>query len=312
MIELIAPLLTATVAAATPLILAGLGELVAERAGVLNIGIEGLMLTGCIAGFTVAVATGNPWLGLLAAITAAMVLGAGFAAMAINARTDQIVAGMAVNLLAFGVSGTVWRILQSRGLTDLPDSAGFSRGWTGSATLEGLPVLGPLLFNQYGLTVVTLVAALLLWWVLRRTRLGLVVSALGEAPDAVAAAGESVRRWRWSSVLFAAGCAGAAGAYLSIMRTHAFVPQMTGGTGFVVLALVMFGRWRVWWLIGGCLLFGFADSLQQTLQSLPQARQIPYQVFQMLPYLVALGALALLSRSSPGPAALGRPWPESP
>ena len=110
-------------------------------------------------------------------------------------------------------------------------------------------------------------------------------------------------------VLAAAACAGAAGAYLSIMRTHSFVPLMTGGTGFVVLALVMFGRWRIWWLVSGCLLFGFADSLQQSLQALPQARQSPYQVFQMLPYLVALTALALLSRSAPGPAALGRPWP---
>ncbi len=310
MMELVNPLLLATVAAATPLLLAGLGELLAERAGVLNIGIEGLMLTGCIAGFSVAAISGSPWLGLLAAMCAAMLLGAGFAALTINARTDQIVAGMAVNLFAFGASGAAWRVMQQQGLTELPDSAGFARGWTGSDTLATLPLLGPLLFNHYGLTAATLLLAVGLWWGLRRTRFGVVLTALGEAPDAAAAAGESVRRWRWLMVLVAAACAGAAGAYLSIMRTHAFVPQMTGGTGFVVLALVMFGRWRVWWLVGGCLLFGFADSVQQSVQSLPQARQIPYQVFQMLPYLVALAALAALSRSAPGPAALGRPWPE--
>lgn len=307
--DMLTPLLAASVAAATPLMLAGIGELLAERAGVLNIGIEGMMLTGCIAGFSVAVITGSPWLGLLAAIGAAMLVGSVFAFLAINARTDQIVAGMAINLLAVGLSGTIWRILQNRGLTELPENAGFLRGWTGVDMLTTMPLFGPLLFNHYGLTAVTLLAAAIVWWILRRTRLGIVVTALGEAPDAVAAAGESVRRWRWFLVLVAAACAGAAGAYLSIMRTHAFVPLMTGGSGFVVLALVMFGRWRVWWMVSGCLLFGCADSLQQSLQSLPQARQIPYQVFHMLPYLVALTALALLSRSAPGPAALGRPWP---
>ena len=301
-------LLAQALVAATPLILAGLGELVAEKAGVLNIGIEGLMLTGCIAAFTVAGMTGNPWLGLLAGILAAMVLGAGFAAMTVSARADQIVAGMAVNLVALGLSGTVWRLVQERDLTELPPSAGFARTWAGS--WSDLPLLGPLLFGQYGLTLVTLALAVGLAWTLRRTRLGLGLAAVGESPAAAAAAGIGVRGWRWSAVLVAAGCAGAAGAFLSIMRTHSFVPHMTGGTGFVVLALVMFGRWRVGWLIGGCLLFGFAEAGQQHLQSLPAARAVPYQVFQMLPYLVALVALALLSRSAPGPAALGKPWPE--
>lgn len=303
---LVVVILAQAVIAATPLAIAGLGELVAERAGVLNIGIEGLMLTGCITGFAVAVATGSPWLGLLAAVLAAMALGAGFAAMAINARTDQIVAGMAVNLVAFGASGVLWSRLQAHEATELAD--GFTRGWTGSTMLEHLPLLGPLLFDHYGLTPVCLALAAMLAWTMRRTRLGLVLHALGEDPDAAAAAGAPVRRWRWIAVLTAAGCAGAAGAFLSIMRTHAFVPHMTGGIGFVVLALVMFGRWRVGWLLAGCLLFGVADSVQQQLQSLPAARQVPYQLFQMLPYVVALTALALLSRSRPGPAALGKPW----
>lgn len=294
--------------AATPLLLAGCGELVAERAGVLNIGIEGLMLTGCIAGFAVAAASGNGWLGMAAAIGAAMVMGAGFALLAITARTDQIVAGMAINLIAVGGSGTVWRILQEHALTNLPPGAGFARGWAGAALVD-VPVVGPWLFDQYGLTLATGILAGGLWWLLRRTRLGVVLQALGELPDAAAAAGEPVRAWRWSAVLFAAACAGAAGAFLSIMRTHAFVPEMTGGKGFVVLALVMFGRWRIAWLVAGCLLFGVADSVQQQLQSLPGSRAVPYQVFQVLPYLVALTALACLSRSAPGPAALGKPWP---
>ena len=291
---------------ATPLLLAGLGELYAERCGVLNLGIEGMMLTGCIAAFAVTAMTGNPWLGLGAAMAAAIVLGVVFAVLAITAKADQIVAGMAVNLLAFGVSGTVWQVLQQRDLDQL--QAGFERGWTEITWLEQLPLLGPWLFGQYGLTPVVIGVALVLAWVLARTRVGLAVTALGEEPAAAAAAGISVRRWRWCAVLAAAACAGAAGAFLSIMRTHAFVPHMTGGMGFVVLALVMFGRWRVGWLAGGCLLFGVAEAVQQQAQSLPAARAVPYQLFQMLPYVVALAALALLSRSRPGPAALGRPW----
>lgn len=291
---------------ATPLLLAGLGELYAERCGVLNLGIEGMMLTGCIAAFAVTAVTGNPWLGLGAAMAAAIVLGAVFAVLAITAKADQIVAGMAVNLLAFGATGTVWQLLQQRGLDQL--NVGFERGWTEVTWLEQLPLIGPWLFGQYGLTPVVIGVALALAWVLARTRLGLAVTALGEEPAAAAAAGISVRRWRWYAVLMAAACAGAAGAFLSIMRTHAFVPHMTGGMGFVVLALVMFGRWRVGWLAGGCLLFGVAEAVQQQAQSLPAARAVPYQLFQMLPYVVALAALALLSRSRPGPAALGRPW----
>ena len=295
--------------AATPLVLAGCGELVAERAGVLNIGIEGMMLTGCVTAFAVTAVSNNGWLGLLAGMVAAMVMGALFAVMVINARADQIVAGMAINLLALGVSGALWRALQAHDLTQLSQTAGFERPWIESQWLAELPVVGPLVFQQYGLSLATLGLLVLTWWMFCRTRWGVVMDALGQAPDAAAAAGESVHVWRWSAVLFAAGCAGAAGAFLSIMRTHAFVPEMTGGKGFVVLALVMFGRWRVGLMVAGCLLFGVTESVQQVLQSLPGSRAFPYQVFQVLPYIVALTALACLSRSAPGPAALGKPWP---
>jgi len=295
--------------ASTPLVLAGCGELVAERAGILNIGIEGMMLTGCVTAFAVTAATGNGWLGLLAGVLAAMVMGSLFAVMVINARADQIVAGMAINLLAVGVSGALWRSLQAHDLTEISQTAGFERSWLGSTWFADLPLVGPLIGQQYGLSMATIGLLVLTWWMFRRTRLGVVLDALGQAPDAAAAAGEPVRAWRWSAVLFAAGCAGAAGAFLSIMRTHAFVPEMTGGKGFVVLALVMFGRWKVGWMVAGCFLFGLTDSIQEHLQSLPGSRAWPYQIFQVLPYVVAIVALAFLSRSAPGPAALGKSWP---
>ena len=296
------------VTAAVPLVVAGLGELAAERAGVINIGIEGLMLAGCIGGFAGAALTGSAWIGLLVAVVAGSALALLFAAATVLGRADQIVAGMAINLLAVGGSGTVWMALQARGLADLPQTAGFARAPVGDAVRD-LPLLGPLLFDQYALMWVAVGLVGLAWWALRATRAGLVLTGLGEAPDACAAAGVDVRRWRMVVLIAAGALAGLAGAYLSIMRIHGFTPLMTGGMGFVVLALVIFGRWRVGGLVGGCLGFGALDSLQQHLQGSGLNNVVPYQVFKALPYVVALIALALLSRGRGGPAALGRPWP---
>lgn len=293
------------VTAAVPLILAGLGELAAERAGVINIGIEGLMLAGCIGGFAGAVLTGSAWVGLLVAVAAGMALALLFAAATVLGRADQIVAGMAINLLAVGGSGTAWMVLQARGLGDLPQSAGFARAPVGDL-LGTLPVVGPLLFDQYVLMWVAAALTVAAWWGLRATRAGLVLTGLGEAPDACVAAGVNVRRWRVLVLVAAGVLAGLAGAYLSIMRTHGFTPLMTGGMGFVVLALVIFGRWRVGGLVAGCLGFGAIDSLQQQLQGSGLTSVVPYQVFKALPYVVALIALAMLSRGRGGPAALGR------
>jgi ABC-type uncharacterized transport system permease subunit len=303
------------VTAAVPLLLAGLGELVAQRAGVLNVGIEGLMLTGCIGGYLGAVLSGSAFVGLLVAVLAGAVLALLFALVTVRLRCDQIVAGMAINLLAVGLSGTAWLVAQGHGYGDLPASAGFARsglalfGADAAAWLAGLPVLGPLLFAQYGLFHVTVLLALALWWLLRATRAGLILRALGEAPDACAAAGIDVLRWRLLAVVVAGACAGAAGAYLSIMRTHGFTPLMTGGAGFLVLALVIFGRWSVPGLLAGCLLFGALDSLQQHLQGSGLNDVVPYQAFKALPYVVALLALAVLRKANAGPSALGQPWP---
>ena len=167
---------------------------------------------------------------------------------------------------------------------------------------------GPVLGDQYLLAYLTMALVGALAWALRRTRAGLIVRALGDAPDACAAAGVRVRAWRGGCLLFAGACAGAAGAYLSIMRTHSFVPLMTGGQGFVVLALVIFARWRLAGLVLGCLAFGALDSLQQHLQGLGLNAVVPYQLFKALPFVVALAALAIMARSAAGPRELGRSW----
>jgi ABC-type uncharacterized transport system permease subunit len=303
----------AMVASAVPLMLAGCGELVAERAGVINVGIEGLMLTGCISGFAVAAASGSCWLGLGAAVAAGVALAGLFAAATVWLRADQIVAGMALNLLAVGLSGTLYQALQEHQLVHLAAGQGFERGQLpGAAFLIAVPLIGALVADQYGLAYATALLCAAVRWALPATRAGLVLRALGEAPAACAAAGFSVRGWRTWCVLFAGGCCGAAGAYLSIMRTHTFVPLMTGGKGFLVLALVIFGRWRIGGLVAGCLCFGALDGLQEGLQGGGLGRFIPYQALQALPYLVALIALGLLGRSANAPPQLGQPWPERP
>ena len=312
---LVVVLMAQAVTAAVPIMLAGIGELCAQRAGVLNVGIEGLMLTGCIGGFLGAALSGHAFIGLIVAISAAAVLAALFAWVTIVMRTDQMVAGMAINLLAVGVSGTAWLIAQNHGFAELPADAGFSRSAIpfidplAQAWLRDLPLIGPLFFDQYVLVPLTLVAAVAAWWMLRSTRTGLIIHALGDAPDACAAAGIAVRRWRFAMVMIAGGMAGAAGAYLSIMRTHGFSPMMTGGNGFVVLALVIFGRWRVLGLAAACLGFGFIDALQSHLQSRGLNQVVPYQLFQALPFIVALLALALMRRGTNGPRTLGQIWP---
>jgi ABC-type uncharacterized transport system permease subunit len=303
------------VTAAVPLVLAGIGETLAQRAGVLNVGIEGLLLTGCIAGFTGAALSGCAWSGLAAAIVVGALLAALFAWVTVVMRCDQIVAGMAINLLAVGGSGTVWLLAQGDGYADLPVDAGFSRGIVpGISTetqrwLSDLPLIGPLVFAQYGLAVMAALLAGVAWWVLRRTRIGVIIHALGDTPDACAANGIAVRRWRIGLVILAGALAGAAGAYLSIMRTHGFSPLMTGGMGFVVLALVIFGRWHIGGLLIACVGFGVIDALQSHLQSRGLNAVIPYQVFQALPFIVALLALAFMRRGTSGPQKLGVPWP---
>ena len=201
-------------------------------------------------------------------------------------------------------------VLQAGGHADLAVDAGFGRAPVGGL-LRGLPLLGPLLFDQYLLAWIAAALAGFAWWGLRATRAGLVLSGLGESPDACAAAGIAVLRWRVLVLVAAGALAGLAGAYLSIMRTHGFTPLMTGGMGFVVLALVIFGRWQVGGLVAGCLGFGVLDSLQQHLQGSGFNEVVPYQVFKALPYVVALLALTVLHRNGGSPAVLGRPWPES-
>jgi general nucleoside transport system permease protein len=277
-------LLLSTVRMATPLLLAALGGLYAERSGVMNIGLEGLMLAGAFSAAAVTYATHQPWLGLLAAVAAGTAVALVYAVAAIELGADQVVAGMAINILFLGLPPLLsGALFASTGATPpLPRAALLPRAPVGIA---------------FALVPVTA-------WVLRRTRFGLHLRAAGENPEAAATAGLSVVRIRYAAVLLSGALAALGGAYLSIGQSSLFVRNMTAGRGFIALAALIFGRWRPLPTLGACLLFGLAEAVSIQMQGVAR---VPVQFVQMIPYLATLVVLAgLIGRSRP-PRALGRP-----
>jgi simple sugar transport system permease protein len=294
-------LLEAAVRLAAPLLLAALGELVVERAGVVNIGIEGMMLTGAFVAIVATLATGSPLLGVVAAAAAAAALGALFAAFAVVRKVDQIVVGTAINLLALGATGLGVRALYAGNVPTTPH--------TPEVLVSGLgatPLLGAVLFRQPAYVAASLALALGVGLFLARTRPGLRLRAVGEHARAADAEGVGVDRVRFAAVL-AGGCAaGLGGAVLSLGQAHTFSEGMTAGRGFIALAIVIFGRWRAAGIVAASLFFGAANALQFRLQA--RGFPVPYAAFLMLPYLLTLAVLALATGRARAPADLARPY----
>jgi general nucleoside transport system permease protein len=300
-----APFLLAasTLALAAPLLLAALGELVSERAGVINIGIEGLMLIGAFAGMLGSYASGRPLVGMAAACAAAAVAGALFAFWVVRLDTNQIVAGAALNILALGVTGVAYRTIfgATGAALTVPTFAPLAIGGTAA-------VLAPL--RQPVPVYVALALVPATWLALFRTRLGLQLRAAGEAPEAAESLGIPVARLRWLAVLVAAVLAGAGGGYLSLAYSNTFAEGMSAGRGFIALAIVVFGRWQPVGVLAGALLFGAASAGQFQLQAAGIA--VSYHLVLMLPYVLTLAVLALASRAGDAPAALGQPRAREP
>ncbi|HXZ84908.1 MAG TPA: ABC transporter permease [Myxococcota bacterium] len=282
-------LVASTVRFATPLALAALGELVAERAGVLNIGIEGMMLAGALAAYELGVASGSSLVALGGAIAAACALALVFAAFALRRQADPIVSGTALNILALGATGSLFRLLNPAG-----------------AALARAPRVGELLpgLNGFTAAALLLVAAVALF--LGRTRLGLALRAVGERAEAADAQGVSVARLRLGATLFGGACAGVAGAALVLWLSDVFVEGMTSGRGFIALALVLFGGYRPLRIVAGTVLFGAASALQFRLQA--AGSSVPYTLLLMTPYVLTLLVLALFAGRSRAPADLARPF----
>jgi general nucleoside transport system permease protein len=294
-------LLDSALRLAAPLLLAALGELLVERAGVLNIGVEGMMLTGAFAAFVAAVATGSPAVGVLAGGAAACALGAFFAFFAVVRRIDQIVVGTAINLLALGATGVGVRAIYPGGAPTAPT--------VGDLLLPGLatlPIFGRSLSAQSPFVYGGIFAAAAIALFLRSTRLGLRLRAVGESARAADAEGANVMALRVCAVLAGALMAGIAGANLSLAQSNSFTEGMTAGRGFIALAVVIFGGWRPSGIALAAVFFGSASALQFRLQASGVA--IPYPAFLMFPYLVTLAVLAFATRRTHAPEDLGRPY----
>ncbi len=299
-VAIVAGFLSAAVRVATPLLLAATGELVAERSGVINLGIEGAMLSGALAA-TIGSSAGGPWAGLAAGLAAGTALALVFAAIAIGAGADQIIAGTAVTLGAVGLTGAVYHLAFG------PAGAGLAiptlPAWR-IPVLADIPLAGSALFDQPATTYAAFALVPLAGWWLYRTRVGLALRAAGEGAVAARAVGVRVRALRTAATLVAGALAGLAGASLVLAQVGTFAERMTAGRGFVAIAIVALGRWRPAGVLVASLLFGGAMALQFVFQA--AGLPVPYQLFLMLPYLLTLLALAAAARRVEAPADLGR------
>jgi ABC-type uncharacterized transport system permease subunit len=300
---LLSGLLAAGIRLATPIALAAIGETLSQRAGVINVGIEGIMLVGAFVAVLFTVLAGNAWAGLLAAIVAGAMMGALHAFFTVRLKAEQIVSGIALLFLGLGLSGYGYRLTLAQGGTAV-QVPGFRE--LDIFGLADLPIVGPVLFGQHALVYMAVAAALALAWIVAATRLGVIINATGDYPAAVDAAGSSVDRVRVFCVTASGAFAGAGGAFLSTAQLWGFVENMTAGRGFLAISCVVFARWNPVAAVLVALGFGIADAAQIRLQSLFPG--VPYQFFVIVPYVVAIFSLAAASRGSKMPAALGIPF----
>jgi len=275
------------VTAATPLLLAAAGELVAERAGVLNLGLEGMMIMGAACGFAGAYATGSIMVGALCGIAAGAVLAAVFAALTLGLAANQVATGLALTIFGIGLAGVVGSPFVGERIVAAPHLS--------VPLLGDLPLIGGVVFGADAFVYLSVALVAGIAWFLARTRAGLVLRAIGENPTAAHALGLPVRRIRTLAVLFGGACAGLAGAYLPLAYTPFWVSGMTAGRGWIALALVVFASWRAGWLMLGAYLFGAITILQLHAQGAGVG--IPPQLMTALPYLATVVVLVVVSRA---------------
>ena len=297
---LLEAIILSVIAASTPLLLAAAGELVVERSGVLNLGVEGMMIMGAACGFAGAYLTGSTFIGALFGIAAGAALSFVFALLTLGLAVNQVAAGLALTILGVGLSGLIGAGFVGEKITPAPSLH--------IPFLTDIPIVGRILFGQdmFVYFSVALVAAI--WWFLYRTRSGLILRAVGDSHTSAHALGYPVLKIRLLAVLFGGACAGLGGAFLPLAYTPFFIPGMTAGRGWIALALVVFSSWRPARLVAGAYLFGAVTILQLHAQAF--GLSIPSQLMSALPYLATVIVLVLISRmrgtaGSTAPASLG-------
>jgi ABC-type uncharacterized transport system permease subunit len=299
MIDSLTAFLAATVRTATPLALAASGEVLVERAGLINIGLEGAILAGAfgaVAGASVAGLSG----GYVGAIVGGALIAGLFALCVVWLRTDQIITGTALTMLSLGVTGSLYRTMFGS------SGAGLSTPTSSAVSIPGLssiPIIGPALFQQPLVTYLAFIIGPLSAWWLMHTHAGLALRAIGERPEAAEAAGVAVNRVRTVTLLIGGALGGLAGGTLVLAQVGTFAEGMSAGRGFIAIAIVVLGRWHPLGVMGGALLFGAASAMQFAFQAM--GWHAPYQLFLVAPYLLTLGALAGAVRRARAPAALG-------
>ena len=295
-------LASATLLASTPLVLAAMGGVMSERSGVVNIALEGIMLTGAFAGYVAAVATHNLWLGVLVAVLSGMAIAAIHAVLAIEFLVDQIVSGTVINILAVGVTGVYYRTFLQNGTLAGP---GTLPTWN-IPVLSAIPVIGPIFFQHQFVTYAALVLIVLIHLLLFNTVWGLRTRACGEHPLAAETAGISVRLIRYGNVILSGALGGLAGAYFSLQQIGNFLPGMTGGKGFIALAAMIFGHWTPIGAFLASLLFAAADAFAARLQF--YGLNVPGSLTATLPYVLTIIVVAGAMGRAIAPAADGKPY----
>ncbi|AMA59421.1 ABC transporter permease [Bradyrhizobium sp. CCGE-LA001] len=296
---LVEAIILAVLAASTPLLIAATGELVTERSGVLNLGVEGMMIVGAACGFASAWLTGSIFIGALFGIVAGMLMSLVFALMTLGLAVNQVATGLALTILGIGLSGLIGAGFVGERITPAAHLA--------IPGLTDIPLIGRVLFGEDGFVYFSIALIVGVWWFLYRTRAGLILRACGDNHVSAHALGYPVLRIRTFAVMFGGACAGLAGAYLPLAYTPFFIPGMTAGRGWIALALVVFSSWRPSRLVVGAYLFGAVTILQLHAQGWGVG--IPSQFMSALPYLATVIVLVLIARARTGgstaPAALG-------
>ncbi|MGB2262830.1 MAG: ABC transporter permease [Candidatus Puniceispirillaceae bacterium] len=294
-------LILTVILTSVPLIFAASGELIAERSGVLNLGVEGMMLMGAVSAFAVAMGTGSPILGIFAGAFAGAITAGIFAFFALGLATNQVATGLALTIFGTGLSGLIGAPLVGHAIDGLPQIH--------IPLLADIPFLGMLLFQHDIMVYLAVIMVGLCAWVLNATRVGLIIRAVGDNHDSAHALGYSVLGVRLLAVMFGGMMAGLGGAYLPLVLTPHWAEGMTAGRGWIALALVVFASWRPWRVLGGALVFGGITIMQLAGQA--RGWTIPSQFLSMLPYLATIIVLVLISRNrefalANSPACLGR------
>lgn len=301
--DILIPAILTIITAATPLLFAALGELVTEKSGVLNLGIEGMMIMGAIIGFVVVHYTGSSTLAILASMLAGALLAAVFSILILVFHASQVPTGLALTIFGLGLSALIGHSMIGVAYDGIPKIS--------IPYLSDIPVIGTILFHQDFLVYLSLFMVVAVWWFLNKTRSGLILRAVGDSHHAAHAMGYSVFKIRFLATLFGGAMAGVGGAYLSLSYSPLWVEGMTAGRGWIALALVVFAGWQVGRVLLGAYLFGGITILQLHAQALGIG--IPSQIMSMLPYIATIVVLVLISRDQAkiklnAPASLGKPF----